>query len=72
MKWFHKKDGGLIKVPLDPYFSLARCSICKKQWSWSYIGSSKEPMKIGGRPSDWASFSDLPEDLQAAALEEML
>lgn len=66
MKWFHDKDGGLIEIPAsaDYYHIYAQCSICGMEWDG----------REGWVPatSDWIPFSGLSENLQAAALAEML
>jgi len=73
-RWFHKKDGGLIKPKNQPEahlfgFSDAYCSVCEA--CWYFYGFDKEKT-AGGRIPDWVHFSDLPEDLQSVALAEML
>jgi len=72
MKWFHKKDGGLIKptgAHLIGFNMDAYCSICEACWCFNNL--DKEKIAEGQIP-DWVCFSDLSEDLQATALAEML
>lgn len=68
-RWFHKEDGGLIQLDNFPQ---PRCSICGATWDFGFFGHLSMALTEAGDDTAWTHFSDLPEDLQAAALSEML
>lgn len=76
MKWFHKEDGGLIILNrhISPVYNhgyaIGQCLICQERWF--FTGICEDTVVIKAPDKDFVHFSDLPEDLQAAALDEML
>lgn len=77
MRWFHKKDGGLIKLeyyisPNTGYgYAGGQCSVCNERWFFAGV-SEDNKVAIKSSGEKFVRFSELPEDLQAVALSELL